>query len=90
MPARTEERDELRRELDRSREEVARLREMLTVQDEELGEVKGQLAELENLTRGLMVAAGRVQQRVPRLFRIALGIGRRLARLLRLTGPRGD
>ena len=66
--------------------EILRLRELLIAKDEELGEVKGQLAELENITRGLMTFAHRVQTKVPGLFRIALGIVRRARRLLRRFG----
>jgi len=66
--------------------EILRLRELLIAKDEELGEVKGQLAELENITRGLMTAAHRVQSKAPFLFRIMLGIARRGRRLLRRFG----
>lgn len=66
--------------------EILRLRELLIAKDEELGEVKGQLAELENITRGLMTFAHRVQSKVPFLFRIMLGIARRVRRLLRRFG----
>jgi hypothetical protein len=82
MPAETEEREKLRRELDRRGAEILRLRDLLLVKDAELGAVRGQLAELENISRGLMMAAGRIQHRAPRLFRIALGIARRLRRLM--------
>jgi hypothetical protein len=66
--------------------EILRLRELLIEKDEELGETKGQLAELENITRGLMTAAHRIQSKVPFLFRIMLGIARRVRRLLRRFG----
>jgi hypothetical protein len=86
MPAETEERENLQQELDRSRAEVLRLRDLLLVKDAELGAVRGQLAELENISRGLMMAAGRVQRRVPWLIRIVVGVGRRLRRLTRRSG----
>ena len=86
MPTETEEREELQRELDRSRAEVLRLRDLLLVRDAELGAARGQLAELENISRGLLMAAGRVQRRVPGLMRILLGVARRL---WRLTGRGG-
>jgi hypothetical protein len=66
--------------------EIARLRELLVAKDEELGEVKGQLAELENITRGLMTAAHRVQSKAPFLFKLMLGVARRARRLLRRFG----
>lgn len=66
--------------------EIRRLRELLIAKDEELGEVKGQLAELENITRGLMTAAHRLQSKAPFLFKIMLGIARRTRRLLRRFG----
>ena len=86
MPVETDGRDELQAELDRREAEILRLRDLLIAKDEELGEVKGRLAELENITRGLMVFAHRVQSKVPGLFRIALGIARRARRLLRRVG----
>jgi hypothetical protein len=81
-----EEREQLQRELDARGAEILRLRDLLIAKDTELGVVKGQLAELENITRGMMTLAHRVQAKVPRLFRIALGIARRARRLLRRFG----
>ena len=86
MPAETEEREELQRELDRRGAEILRLRDLLLAKDAELGAVRGQLAELENISRGLMTAAGRVQRWVPGLMRIVLGVARRLRRLARRSG----
>ena len=78
MAAETEDREELQQELDRRGVEILRLRDLLTVKDTELGAVRGQLAELENISRGLMMAAGRVQRRVPWAMRIAGAVFRRL------------
>jgi hypothetical protein len=78
MSVDTEERDDLQRELDRRGVEILRLRDLLMVKDAELGAVRGQLAELENVARGLMMAAGRVQRRVPWAMRIAGAVLRRL------------
>ena len=86
MAVDTEGRDELQAELDRREAEILRLRELLIAKDDELGEVRGQLAELENITRGLMTFAHHVQSKVPGLFRIGLGIARRVRRLLRRFG----
>ncbi len=72
------EREELQRELDRRGAEILRLRDLLIVKDAELGAVQGRLAEFENVSRGLMMAAGRVQRRVPWLMRMAGGLRRRL------------
>lgn len=74
----SEGRDELRSELDRRGVEILRLRDLLIVKDAELGAVRGRLAELESVSRGLMVAAGRVQRRVPWLMRLAGALLRRL------------
>lgn len=79
-----ESRDELQRELDASKEEVLRLRDLLVGKDAELGAAKGRLTELEAQSRGLMSAAARVQSRVPGLMRL-LG-----ALLRRLQGRRGN
>jgi hypothetical protein len=86
MSVETEGRDELQAELDRRGTEILRLRDLLIAKDTELGAVRGQLAELENISRGLMTAAGRVQRRVPGLLRIVLGLARRMRRLLRRVG----
>lgn len=73
-------------DLDPRDAEILRLRELLIAKDEELGEVKGQLAELENITRGLMTAAHRLQTVAPGLFRLLLGVARRMKRLARRFG----
>lgn len=73
-------------DLDPRDAEILRLRELLIDKDEELGEVKGQLAELENITRGLMTAAHRLQSKAPVLFRLLLGVARRMKRLARRFG----
>ena len=78
MSVETKGREDLQRELDRRGAEILRLRDLLLVKDAELGSVRGQLAELESISRGLMVAAGRVQRRVPWAMRIAGAILRRL------------
>ena len=78
MAAETEDREELQTELDRRGVEILRLRDLLMVKDAELGSVRGQLAELESISRGLMMAAGRVQRRVPWAMRIAGAVLRRL------------
>ena len=79
-----EDRDELQRELDASKEEVLRLRDLLIGKDAELGAAKGHLAELEAQSHGLISLARQVQARVPRLTRL-LG-----AVLRRLQGRRGN
>jgi hypothetical protein len=80
------EREQIQRELDRRGAEILRLRDLLLARDAELGAVRGQLAELESISRGLMVAAGRVQRRVPWLMRLA---GALLRRLRGRSGPDG-
>jgi hypothetical protein len=70
--------DDVQAELDRRGAEILRLRDLLIVKDAELGAALGQLAQLESMTRTLMVAAGRVQRRVPWAMRIATAILRRL------------
>jgi hypothetical protein len=77
--------EELQRELDRRGAEILRLRDLLLARDAELGTVRGQLAELESVSRALMVAASRVQRRVPWLMRLAGALLRRLRR----PGPDG-
>lgn len=66
-----DERDELQHELDRRGTEILRLRDLLLVRDAELGAALGQLAQLETVSRTLMMAAGRVQRRVPWAMRLA-------------------
>ena len=78
MAAETEDREELQAELDRRGVEILRLRDLLMAKDTELGAVRGQLAELESIARGLMMAAGRVQRRVPWAMRLAGALLRRL------------
>jgi hypothetical protein len=78
MPTETQSTEELQAELDRRGTEILRLRDQLLVKDEELGAVRGQLAELENVSRGLMMAAGRVQRRIPWALRLASAVLRRL------------
>lgn len=82
MAVETEGRDDLRAELDRRGVEILRLRDLLIAKDAELGAARGQLAELENISRGLMTIAARVQHRLPGLLRIVLGVARRARRLL--------
>jgi hypothetical protein len=86
MAVDTDGRDELQAELARREAEILRLRELLVAKDEELGEVRGQLAELENILRGLMTFAGRIQRYAPGLLRVLLGVARRVRRLLRRFG----
>lgn len=73
-----EDRPELLRELDRQREEVLRLRDLLIGRDAELGAAKGRLSELEDQTQRVANVAGRVQSRVPTLFRFFGAVLRRL------------
>ncbi len=70
--------DDLQRELDRRGAEILRLRDLLIVKDAELGAALGKLAELESMSRSLLVFAGQVQRRVPWAMRIATAILRRL------------
>jgi SAM-dependent methyltransferase len=73
----------LREELDRSREEILRLRDLLIGKDAELGRLKGRAVELEDRSQRLSNAVGRLQSRIPGAMRIA-GAG-----LRRLSGRRG-
>jgi hypothetical protein len=57
-------REELQRELERRDEEILRLRDLLVTQDAELGEVRGRLRELEDVSRLLMDIALRIHRRV--------------------------
>lgn len=77
-----ERRPELLRELDRSREEVLRLRDLAIGKDAELGAARGQAAVLEAQTRSVTGLASRAQSRMPRLMRLAGGFVRRLRALL--------
>jgi hypothetical protein len=79
-------REELLRELERRDEEILRLRDLLLAKDVELGEALGRERELEELMRGLMVFAGRIQARAPivlKLARAVFRLARRVARGLR-------
>ena len=68
----------LQAELDSSREEILRLRDLLIAKDAELGAAKGRLAELEEYSRYLSNAAIWLQARVPGAMRL---IGAALRRL---------
>jgi SAM-dependent methyltransferase len=73
-----EDRPELLQELDRSKEEILRLRDLLIGRDAELGAARGRLAALEDQTQRVANMAGRVQSRMPILFRLVGAILRRL------------
>lgn len=76
-----DDRSELQRELDRSREEVLRLRDLLISKDAELGAYKGQVAQLEAGTARLLHLVNRVRALVPGFAWSALtGLLRRLGR----------
>jgi SAM-dependent methyltransferase len=72
-----ENRDELQGEVDRAKEEVLRLRDLLIGRDAELGAVKGQLAVVEDQNRRILSLAARIQGKIPGLMRV-LGLLRRL------------
>jgi hypothetical protein len=74
---------DLRSELDASRQEIERLRNLLLERDVELGEVRGQLAFVEHQTQQLINLAGRVQARLPWLASIARAVVRKLRSLRR-------
>lgn len=74
----TEDRPELQREIDRQAEEILRLRDLLIGRDAELGAARGRLAELEDQTQRVANVAGRVQSRVPIVFRLFGVLLRRL------------
>lgn len=78
-----ESRSELQGELDRSKEEILRLRDLLIAKDAELGAARGRLAELEAYSQRLTHTAHRLQSRVPGAMRLAG------AALRRLQGRRG-
>ena len=77
-----ESRPGLQRELDRSNEEVLRLRDLLVGKDAELGAAQGRQAQLEAQSRHMLGVAARLS-RVPGAMRLA-GAG-----LRRLQGRRG-
>jgi SAM-dependent methyltransferase len=66
-----ENRPELTRELDRSREEVLRLRDLVIGKDAELGAARGEKAALEAQTRTVTGIARSLQSRMPRFMRLA-------------------
>lgn len=72
---------QLREELNRSREEVLRLRDLLIGKDAELGALRGRLAELEAGAGRLVNAAAALQARIPRFARTAVaGLRKRRSR----------
>jgi SAM-dependent methyltransferase len=79
--AHLENRPELREEIDRRQEEILRLRDLLIGRDAELGAARGRLAELEDQTQRVANVAGRVQSRVPLVFRLMGAVLRRLRAL---------
>lgn len=62
---------DLREELNRSQEEVLRLRDLLIGKDAELGALRGRLAELEAGAGRLVNAAANLKARLPRFARTA-------------------
>ena len=78
-----EDRPELLRELDRSREEILRLRDLLIGKDAELGTARGRLCELEDQNQRVASVANRVHARIPRVFRLFGAVLRRLRGLAR-------
>ena len=76
-----EDRPQLLQELDRREEEILRLRDLLVGRDAELGAARGRLAALEDQTQRMANVAGRVQARVPVLFRLVGAFLRRLRAL---------
>jgi SAM-dependent methyltransferase len=79
----TEDRPELELEIDRQREEILRLRDLLIGRDAELGTALGRLAELEDQTQRVANVANRVQSKVPRVLRLFGALLRRLRALAR-------
>ena len=70
---------QLREELNRSREEVLRLRDLLIAKDAELGSLKGQVAALEAGTARLLNVVTKLRSLFPGfLWRAATGLLRRL------------
>ena len=74
----------LREELDASREEVLRLRDLLIAKDAEMGELKGEIAQLQSHLR-LLHSLFAVVSRVPGLRRVFVAVVRRV--LARLGSP---
>jgi hypothetical protein len=70
-------------ELNARDEELARLRDRLVAQDEEIGEARGHAAEMEAHAQFLIVIAKRLQNLSPRLFTL---LGRVLRRARGLLG----
>jgi hypothetical protein len=71
--------DRIRDELDRSREEVLRLRDLLIAKDAELGSLKGQVAHLEAGTARLLNLATRLRSLLPGfVWKALVGIRGRL------------
>lgn len=72
---------QLREELNRSREEVMRLRDLLISKDAELGSLKGQVAALEAGTARLLNLVKQVRSLMPGfVWRAATALLRRLGR----------
>lgn len=72
---------QLREQLDRSREEVLRLRDLLISKDAELGSLKGQVAALEAGTARVLNAITRLRSLFPGfVWRAAGSLLRRLGR----------
>lgn len=80
----SDERAELREELNRSKAEVLRLRDLLIGKDAELGVLRGRLAELEAGVGRLLNLAGHLRARTPRFIWSA---GARLRK--RRSSPQG-
>jgi hypothetical protein len=73
--AETDDRAALREEIARQKEEILRLRDLLIAKDAELGAARGSLTELTEHSARFVVAARRIQARVPGLLRrIAAGV----------------
>lgn len=70
-------RPELARELDESKEEILRLRDLLIGQEAELGAVRGQYAELEDRWKRLTGMKSRVESQVPIFGRLIGALLRR-------------
>jgi hypothetical protein len=68
---------DLRRELDRSNEEILRLRDLLIGKDAELGSLKGQVAQLEAGTARLLNLVSRIRSLLPGFVWSALAALRR-------------
>ena len=72
---------QLREELNRSREEVLRLRDLLISKDAELGSLKGQVAALEAGTARVLNLVKQVRSLLPGVvWRVATALLRRLGR----------